>query len=101
MARRAVTAQVTERIDATHWWCRRSPFRAARKGRTLRRHAEQHGEGRQVTVGQTVGDVTALRSGVAEGDNIVVSGQSRLTDGTSMQVTQVGGAQRNVVSEAQ
>src|SRR5258706_1097263 len=35
-----------------------------------------------VKVGPTVGDVTAILSGVTPGDDVVVSGQSRLAAGT-------------------
>ena len=97
-----VTAQVTERIDRNALVVPSIAVQSGQKGPYLFVVTPNNTvKVAQVTVGQTVGDVTALRSGVAEGDNIVVSGQSRLTDGTSMQVTQVGGAQRNVVSEVQ
>ncbi|MDB5617848.1 efflux RND transporter periplasmic adaptor subunit [Tardiphaga sp.] len=42
----------------------------------------------KIRTGPTVGDVTALTSGINPGDNIVLSGQSRLTQGTLVSVTQ-------------
>jgi multidrug efflux system membrane fusion protein len=41
-----------------------------------------------VTVGPTVGDVTAIISGVKPGDEVVVSGQSRLAEGTKVNAKQ-------------
>ena len=41
-----------------------------------------------VKVGPTVGDVTAILSGVVPGDEIVVSGQSRLAEGTKVNAKQ-------------
>ena len=44
-----------------------------------------------VNVGPTVGDVTAIRSGVVAGDEVVVSGQSRLAEGTKVTTKQSAG----------
>jgi membrane fusion protein, multidrug efflux system len=41
-----------------------------------------------VKVGPAVGDVTAVTSGVSAGDNVVLSGHSRLAQGTSVTITQ-------------
>ncbi len=41
-----------------------------------------------VKVGPTVGDVTAILSGVTPGDDVVVSGQSRLAEGTKVNAKQ-------------
>jgi membrane fusion protein, multidrug efflux system len=41
-----------------------------------------------VKVGPTVGDVSAILSGVAPGDEVVVSGQSRLAEGTKVNAKQ-------------
>jgi membrane fusion protein, multidrug efflux system len=41
-----------------------------------------------VKVGPTVGDVTAIVSGVKSGDDVVVSGQSRLAEGTKVNAKQ-------------
>jgi len=41
-----------------------------------------------VKVGPTVGDVTAILSGVTSGDDVVVSGQSRLAEGTKVNAKQ-------------
>jgi multidrug efflux system membrane fusion protein len=41
-----------------------------------------------VKVGPVVGDVTAILSGVAPGDDVVVSGQSRLAEGTKVKASQ-------------
>ncbi|MCK9916025.1 efflux RND transporter periplasmic adaptor subunit [Microbacteriaceae bacterium K1510] len=54
----------------------------------------------KVKVGPTVGDLTALASGVAAGDNVVLSGHSRLAQGTSVSVTQ-SDANAHVALEAQ
>ncbi|MGX7876987.1 efflux RND transporter periplasmic adaptor subunit [Mesorhizobium sp. ORM6] len=97
-----VTAQVTERIDRNALVVPSIAVQSGQKGPYIFVVAPNKTvKVAQVTVGQTVGDLTALKSGIAKGDNVVVSGQSRLTDGTSMQVTQVGDAQQNLVSEAQ
>ncbi|UVK57662.1 efflux RND transporter periplasmic adaptor subunit (plasmid) [Mesorhizobium sp. AR02] len=53
----------------------------------------------RVTTGDVVGDVTTLTSGAAAGDNIVVSGQSRLTEGTSVKVTQADDPSQKVALE--
>jgi membrane fusion protein, multidrug efflux system len=44
-----------------------------------------------VRVGPTVGDVTAIQSGVVAGDEVVVSGQSRLAEGTKVTTKQSAG----------
>jgi multidrug efflux system membrane fusion protein len=49
-----------------------------------------------VKVGPTVGDVTAIQSGVVPGDEVVVTGQSRLAEGTK--VTAKQSAASNVAS---
>jgi multidrug efflux system membrane fusion protein len=41
-----------------------------------------------VAVGPVVGDVTAILSGVAPGDDIVIAGQSRLAEGTRVKASQ-------------
>jgi multidrug efflux system membrane fusion protein len=41
-----------------------------------------------VKVGPTVGDVTAILSGVMPGDEVVISGQSRLAEGTKVNAKQ-------------
>jgi multidrug efflux system membrane fusion protein len=46
-----------------------------------------------VKVGQTVGDVTAIQSGVVAGDEVVISGQSRLADGTKVTTKQSTGSE--------
>jgi multidrug efflux system membrane fusion protein len=53
----------------------------------------------QIKTGPTVGDVTAVTSGIAEGDNIVLSGQSRLTQGTRVSITQADDAPQRVALE--
>ncbi|QND61595.1 efflux RND transporter periplasmic adaptor subunit (plasmid) [Mesorhizobium huakuii] len=53
----------------------------------------------KVTTGDVVGDVTMLTSGAVAGDNIVVSGQSRLTEGTSVKVTQADDPSQKVALE--
>jgi multidrug efflux system membrane fusion protein len=45
-----------------------------------------------VKVGPTVGDVTAILSGVKPGDDVVVSGQSRLAEGTKVNAKQSASA---------
>jgi multidrug efflux system membrane fusion protein len=45
----------------------------------------------KVKIGPTVGDVTALLSGLKPDENVVLSGQSRLTQATAVAVTQAEG----------
>jgi multidrug efflux system membrane fusion protein len=45
----------------------------------------------KVKIGPTVGDVTALLSGLKPDENVVLSGQSRLTQATAVAVTQADG----------
>jgi multidrug efflux system membrane fusion protein len=54
----------------------------------------------QVSTGPTVGDVTALTGGAQPGDTIVLSGQSRLTPGAKVLVTQTGNAANLAVAAA-
>ncbi|WP_426440134.1 efflux RND transporter periplasmic adaptor subunit [Bradyrhizobium genosp. P] len=51
--------------------------------------------------GPAVGDVTALLSGVKPGENVVVSGQSRLTQGTAVSVTQADTKTASTVSRTE
>lgn len=53
----------------------------------------------QVKTGPTVGDVTAITSGIALGDNVVLSGQSRLTQGTRVSATQADDTLQRVALE--
>lgn len=53
-----------------------------------------------VVTGPTVGDVTALTSGVAPGDNVVLSGQSRLAQGAKIKVIQADGDTQHVALES-
>ena len=46
-----------------------------------------------VKVGPTVGDVTAIQSGVVAGDEVVVTGQSRLAEGTKVTTKQSAGSE--------
>jgi multidrug efflux system membrane fusion protein len=54
-----------------------------------------------VKLGPAVGDVTALLSGVKPGENVVVSGQSRLVQGTAVSVTQSDTKTASTVSRTQ
>lgn len=54
-----------------------------------------------VKTGPTVGDVTAITSGIKGGENIVLSGQSRLTRGTRVAVKQADQPSQHVASEGQ
>ncbi|MFD2249835.1 multidrug efflux system membrane fusion protein [Pseudochelatococcus lubricantis] len=54
----------------------------------------------QVQTGETVGDFTALKAGISPGDNIVLSGQSRLTQGTRVSVTQSDISAQHLALEA-
>ena len=54
----------------------------------------------QVKTDPTVGDLTALTSGASSGDNIVLSGQSRLTQGTKVAVKQAADTPQRIASEA-
>jgi multidrug efflux system membrane fusion protein len=53
-----------------------------------------------IKTGPTVGDVTALSSGIKAGDNVVLSGQSRLTQGTAVSVTQADSKTASAATDA-
>ncbi|GGF50785.1 transport system membrane protein [Azorhizobium oxalatiphilum] len=55
---------------------------------------------RAVGTGPTVGDVTAISSGLKDGETVVLSGQSRLTRGTRVAVTFSAPQAQHVASEA-
>ncbi|WP_198019030.1 efflux RND transporter periplasmic adaptor subunit [Azorhizobium doebereinerae] len=53
-----------------------------------------------VTMGPTVGELTAIKSGLKDGEDIVLSGQSRLTRGTRVAAKQAEQTPQHVAEEA-